>query len=406
MITKYKKIINVSIINILNCTAEYISLVVLALHLNTNITIVQTAIIIGIPQMSSTFLGTFSSILERKFGTIKCMCVSSFLTGIAYIGLALSKRMLSYVVFSFLWGFAIVLWKPIIKSMFSSCSEELKKPDNVHRIRYITICISSIFGPLLGVLIADNYSRALCLVITGIINIIIGLYVGIVFSYAFTINKGSIQIKNENMSKSYIFVKDKILLIYILTGSLVYFVFVQFENIYSLFLTSYPSPDRIFSILLILNSICGLIFQFFLIVKIERLSAQMSVLIGNTFFQVSFFIFGFSFLLMNQASLYLLCIAVIIYSLGEVLTIPSLDIVIDNIAPNDKKSLYFGIAEIRNIGFTLGPIFAGYLLEVKNAAFASFSSVIILLLANMIFLLGKRLQNKDSSNVVSELPYQ
>lgn len=396
MITKYKKIMNVSIINLLSCTAEYISLVVLALQLNTNVSIVQTAIIIGIPQMSSTFLGSFSNIFERRFGAIKCMFVSSLLTGIAYIGMAISKKMLSYIIFSVLWGIAIILWKPIIKSMFSSCSGELKKSDNVHRIRYITICVSSIIGPLIGLLIADNFSRALCLMLTGILNIVIGIYVGLVSSNIFNDDAKEIQYKNNRLHINNFLVKDKILLIYILTGSLVYFVFVQFENIYSLFLTSFPSPERIFTILLVLNSICGLVFQFFLIIKLELLTPQKSVYIGNTLFQVAFLLFGFSFLIMNHASLWLLGIAVIIYSLGEVLTIPTLDIIIDNIAPNDKKSLYFGMAEIRSIGFTLGPIFAGYLLEIKNAAFASFSSIAVLILANIVFLFGQKLQQNKA----------
>ena len=398
MIVKHKKIINVSIINMLNCTAEYISLVVLALYLSAHISIIETAIIIGIPQMAVTFLGSISSLFERKLGAVRCLSISSLLAGAAFIGLYLSRQMMLYIIFSVLLGIASVLYKPIMKSIFSSCADELNKVDNVHRIRYITICISSIIGPLLGILIADNFSRALCLAVTGVLHIIIGLYVGIVFSRIFVWNNetGS-QEKNILKYFSDFRVKDRMLIIYIITGTLVYFVFVQFENMYSLFLTSYPSPDKIFSALLVLNSICGLLFQFVFIAKAKHLTAKKSVLIGNTFFQAAFMLFGISFAISSRMSLLLLAGAVIIYSLGEVLTIPALDIVIDEIAPKDKKSLYFGMAEIRSIGFTLGPIFAGYLLEVKNAAFASLSSVVVLMLASFVFISGRKAQKNKVS---------
>lgn len=405
MIAKHKKILNVSIVNLLSSTAEYISLAVMALYLSTYVSIIQTTVIISIPQMSVTFLGSISNIFERKLGAVRCLRLSSLLTGVAFLGLYLSKQMSLYVIFSIILGFAAVLYKPIMKSMFSSCGDELKKPDNVHRIRYITICVSSIIGPIVGMLIADNHSRALCLAITGASYLVISLYVGIVFSRIF-------EWKSEELSQeksllnhiSNFRIRDKRLIIYILTGTLTYFVFIQFESIYSLFLTSYSSPEKIFSILLILNSICGLLFQFVFIVKDKQIPAKKAVVIGNIFFQVAFALFGVSFALSNYISLPLLGGAIIIYSLGEVLTIPALDIIIDNIAPKDKKSLYFGMAEIRSVGFTLGPIFAGYLLEVKNEAFASFSSVGILLLANLVFICGKKFcPNEQKGNEIDTI---
>lgn len=390
MIKSKCKILNISVINLLSSTAEYISLIILALYLNENISIVKTSIIIGVTQMIATFMSSLSSPLEKKLGMSKSLCISSILSGISYIGYYITNDFIGYLFFAILLGFANVLWKPLIKSLFSSCSTELTQADNVHRVRYITICLASILGSLLSLFISNHYTRATCLLVSGIIYIVIGIYLSVRFSSIFKNHfTKEIKIKKHFCLKEF-FIKDIYLIIYILMGTLVYFVFVQFENIYSLFLLSYPSPDKIFAILLTINSVCGLLFQLLLIAKTKNLAATKSIQIGIAFFQVAFMIFGISFMQLTPNPLWLLIMAVVIYSVGEVLTIPALDIIIDNIAPNDKKSLYFGIAEIRNIGFALGPVFAGYLLELKGASFASFVSVFILLLVSIpLFIIRK-----------------
>lgn len=72
------------------------------------------------------------------------------------------------------------------------------------------------------------------------------------------------------------------------------------------------------------------------------------------------------------------------YSLGEVIALPSLDITIDKIAPVDKKNLYFGFAELRGIGFALGPVIMGMLLEKFGAVILNLTNIFLLGIALLI----------------------
>lgn len=75
---------------------------------------------------------------------------------------------------------------------------------------------------------------------------------------------------------------------------------------------------------------------------------------------------------------------VFIYSIGEVITIPQLDIQIDRFAPNELKSEYFSLAELRTLGFVLGPILMSAILKNCTAAFSCLINVVILLFAILI----------------------
>lgn len=59
---------------------------------------------------------------------------------------------------------------------------------------------------------------------------------------------------------------DGRLVLYILAGTLIYSVFSEFESVLSLYLAKITrNPGEIFSILLMINSVCGLVFQFILV---------------------------------------------------------------------------------------------------------------------------------------------
>ena len=101
---------------------------------------------------------------------------------------------------------------------------------------------------------------------------------------------------------------------------------------------------------------------------------------GVAFFQIGYALFALSFLAINT-SFATLVAGVFIYSIGEVITIPQLDIQIDRFAPNELKSEYFSLAELRTLGFVLGPIL---ILKNCTAAFSCLINVVILLFAILI----------------------
>lgn len=179
-------------------------------------------------------------------------------------------------------------------------------------------------------------------------------------------------------------IKDRLLWGYILSGFLIYLVFSQFEAVYSLALdTTFQNPAEIYSVLLSLNSLFGILLQTLIMQKWFKLKKLSSVNMGVAFFQIGYALFALSFLAINT-SFATLVAGVFIYSIGEVITIPQLDIQIDRFAPNELKSEYFSLAELRTLGFVLGPILMSAILKNCTAAFSCLINVVILLFAILI----------------------
>ena len=160
-----------------------------------------------------------------------------------------------------------------------------------------------------------------------------------------------------------------------------FLVFSQFESIFSLFLKNYfLKPEKVFSYLLILNSLFGAVFQSLIMRKTKKTKNIKNICIGNALFAVAFLMFAYS-----NFSITYLALAVIIYSMGEVLVIPGVEIAIATICNQQNSTLYFGIAELRMLGFTLGPIFAGVLLDKYTPAIVCICNSIIICISCLLF---------------------
>lgn len=177
---------------------------------------------------------------------------------------------------------------------------------------------------------------------------------------------------------------NKQLLICILSGTLIYAVFSQFESVYSLALdTVYANPATIYSVLLSLNSLTGIILQAYIIWRNNNKKNSISVGKGLVYFQIGFILFSAAFHFTN-IGLCLLILGVLIYSAGEVIVIPGIDVQIDKLASTDSKSLYFGVAEIRTLGFVVGPIVMSWLLDITNATWMCLMCVVVLSIALLL----------------------
>lgn len=117
--------------------------------------------------------------------------------------------------------------------------------------------------------------------------------------------------------------------------------------------------------------------QTIVMTKKDSFRDKLQIRTGIVLFQVAFLIFTLVFLYKNL-SIYILILGVFVYSLGEVIAIPGLDITIDKIAPDDRKNLYFGFAELRGIGFVLGPVIMGMLLQRFDAIILNLTNIFLL----------------------------
>lgn len=399
----------VFIISFLQDFSYYVYLSVFALFLNRKTSLLNTSIIIAITNLVPVFAGFFSDKIERKMGTFRAL-ILSFLIWTTDILLFVFIREFTVLVFvALLHGFSQMISKPILKTMYSKCQFEMENgTEKVHRVRYIEICVAGLTGPVVGGVISNYLPFNYCFFISFLFSILLIVLLchwkrlfsnESVHISTEVVTENSIQKANSGLldfscKKSYI----KLFISYIVCGTLIYTIFVQFESVYSLVLdTVFQKPALIFSYLISLNSLWGIVLQ--LIIVKSKLFEKLSVRHGLVFFQLGFLLFALSFRFTNLSLLFLF-IGVFVYSIGEVITIPGLEIEIDKIIPEHRKTLYFGLVEIRGIGFVVGPVIMSKILISYNAFATCIFSVIVLSIVFIVELFNSLILKRWNNNTV------
>ena len=390
-------LIFISIIHTLYEMSAYVSLIVYALYLNQYMGVVQTAFIVALPSFIGFLSGPIPYMITQKFGMKKTI-ISCFISlSFSYFFLSIIQEFVYFFIISILIGVTQLILKPILKSLFSECAYNETGIDFVHRMRYISICISGIIGPIIGGKISQYYGFSLCFQLSSFLFFIC------VLSFIFwkrNKNDNTALEKNSTIQKNdrifYIDRKNRYkLFLCILSGMIVYSVFIQFESVYSLALKElFDNPEDVYSKLIALNSFLGLLLQIIIMYSRERIKKYLKVQIGLLFFQMAFFMFALIFY-WKSTNILVFIFAIYIYTMGESIAIPALDITIDKIAPADKKNLYFGFAELRGIGFSIGPLLMGIILEYVGTISMNMINVFLLFTAMIIeFYLDKKLKNE------------
>ena len=370
----------IAAVSTLTSTASYISLVILALYINTYVSLVLTAVVIAIPSIIRAFSGFFLNNLAKIIKKENLFLLSLLLSSSCFFLYIIAKSFIIFLLIAIVSGISALVYQPIAKEFFSNSASDKESIGFVHRIRYLTICVAGLVGPVIGGFILHSCGYYMCFVLSGIISLI-----AIIPAYSLSTLKNcqSVSTKATLQLKPKV-IKDRLLWGYILSGFLIYLVFSQFEAVYSLALdTTFQNPAEIYSVLLSLNSLFGILLQTLIMQKWFKLKKLSSVNMGVAFFQIGYALFALSFLAINT-SFATLVAGVFIYSIGEVITIPQLDIQIDRFAPNELKSEYFSLAELRTLGFVLGPILMSAILKNCTAAFSCLINVVILLFAILI----------------------
>jgi MFS family permease len=86
----------------------------------------------------------------------------------------------------------------------------------------------------------------------------------------------------------------------------------------------------------------------------------------------------------------IIVIAVVIFSLGEVIVVPAEFTFIDSIAPENLRGSYFGAQNLIHIGIALGPILCGFLLQHFAPAAMFYVLIAVVIVSLWFYIIGCR----------------
>jgi MFS family permease len=268
--------------------------------------------------------------------------------------LAVARSLPLIVALIVLLGVGRLLVEPAMKTMLSLAAGD--GGGNVFRVRYITLCVGAMIGPVIG---AGLYSISRWLIFL-LPAAVFGAY--LVF---LTVNLPRLRTLDRPADEAPSHaawreaLTNRVLLLVVAGGFVVFFVFSQFESMLPLFIKSVrgDAAVRWFSVLLIANALLGILLQYPAERASRRLSNGVLAAVGCVAFAGALLLYG-----LLPTSPWFLYAGVVLWTAGEALLLPMPDMIIHAITPADRRGTYFGLAELRYLGFFAGPVVGGALL--------------------------------------------
>ncbi len=181
--------------------------------------------------------------------------------------------------------------------------------------------------------------------------------------------------------------RDRRLVCFTLGGVLSAVVFGQFTAYLSQYLvvtTSASEAARLVGYLVTTNAVTVIALQYLVGRRISRQQLMPWLLAGMALFIAG--LLGFSL----AGSVLAWCLAMLVFTLGEIIVIPAEYMFIDLIAPEHLRGVYYGAQNLSNLGAALGPVMVGLVLGHWWPGLIFYLLVLSVILAGVFYWRGTR----------------
>ena len=181
--------------------------------------------------------------------------------------------------------------------------------------------------------------------------------------------------------------RDRRLVCFTLGGVLSAVVFGQFTAYLSQYLvvtSSASEAARLVGYLVTTNAVTVIALQYLIGRRIGRQQLMPWLLAGMALFIAG--LLGFAM----AGSVVAWCLAMLVFTLGEIIVIPAEYMFIDLIAPEHLRGVYYGAQNLSNLGAALGPVMVGFALGRWWPGVVFYLLVMSVILAGVFYWLGTR----------------
>ncbi|WP_175406264.1 MDR family MFS transporter [Priestia flexa] len=375
---------------------SFMSLPFLTIYLanESDLSVGLIGLTVGFGAISGVFGGFFGGNLSDQFGRKKVLLYTLFVWAFVFIGFGMTTNVVLIILLNILNGLCRSFFEPTSQALLSDLTTEEKKM-RVFSYRYMAINVGAAIGPLLGAYFALK-SAGLTFIITGCLYLIYAI------ALTFTLNKFSNELKPAGKKEKVrisaainVIRKDLALGFFILAGTLSFIGYAQYDSNLPLFMKEkIDNAASIYSMLLTINAIVVVIFQPFITKWSEKKPILVNMAIGTGLLCIGMLAFSAGF----HWSIFVL--GIIVFTLGEILIVPSGSLFIDKLAKGDLKGTYFGASNFRMLGMFIGPALGGSLLEGLGGEMMFIIISVLTAVSLIFYILGNKVASKEEAKII------
>lgn len=353
-----------------------------------NVGMTQAGIILGLFSVFGLVGGMLGGALTDKFGRRKLILFGLVFSAVSTLTLGLVDSLAALYPLAVVIGLLSDVAGPAHQAMIADILPEKKRQEGFGILRVVGN-MAWIVGPTIGGFLA-NQSFFLLFVSDAIISCI----VAVLFYFLIAESKPEAHAHESQPSLWQTFVgygvvlRDGAFLAYIVAAILMGLVYQQMYNSLSVYLRDvHGIAPQGYGFLLTSSAITVILFQFWVTRIIKHRPPFLMMTIGTLFYMLGFGMFGF-------VSLYwLFALAVVIITIGEMIIMPTSQMLAANFAPEQMRGRYmamFGLAWM--LPAVVGPAAAGVILDNYNPNLLWFIGAILCAFSALgYFLLQQRL---------------
>jgi MFS family permease len=237
-----------------------------------------------------------------------------------------------------------------------------KRAEGYGIIRVIFNLAVIIAPPIAGLLIARSYLTLF--IVDAAISLISATIV--IFALPETKPQAHAHAKPESMKQTFagygrVF-KDTRFVAFIGVTVMMTLVYMNMNSTLGVFMRDqHGMPALSFGSLLSLNAVIVVLCQFWVARKLEKYKPMLMMAAGSLLYAVGFAMYGF------VPTFALFAVAMIIITIGEMIVSPFQQSMVASFAPEDMRGRYMAVSGLTwSIAFTVGPYFAGLILDSAN----------------------------------------
>ncbi|MGF7535834.1 MFS transporter [Bacillus mexicanus] len=314
-------------------------------------------LVIGLGYFATTIGGIIGGTLSDRIGRKSVMLCSIFIWSIVFFLFGIVHTILWFSVLNILSGLCHSFFEPVSKALMVELADN-KKRLSIFSLRYLAINVGGALGPLLGTYLG-LVSSGTPFTITGAVYLCYALLLFIMMNKLLLKHKRN---SKKEFHLSFIvktLKKDVALRYYIAGGIFLLFSYSQMESTLLQYLNlDFVNGVKIFSILITINAVTVIILQLPLTRLFERYKSMTTISVGTGCCIIGNIGFAFS------TGWLTFCISMFILTMGEILCFPSMNVLMDELAPDSMRGAYYGAQNFYNIGEFIGPWLGGMILSL------------------------------------------
>lgn len=348
----------------------------------------MSPIAIGVAMTSSALisvvLGMYGGQISDRLGRRIILLLGCGFSAVGYITLAQATGMGLFITGLMIIGVCFAWVDPPVRALMSDLLGDRRRRALALQMRYYLINVAAVFGPLVGIVFGLTSQKGTFL-ITGLSYLPFFLYVLLFIPAGKLLGEekggGAPAVKLHQVMA--IIARDKIYIAALLCSILCSVVFIHYEAVLPQYLMLLDSNAavRLITLILVTNACTVLVFQSFIMRFLAQIGLPKRILLGGAIFAFS----QICFFATRSTDVWAWLAVTAIFSMGEAILMPNLNILLDQLAPAEHRGAYLGASTLTTLGVAVGPLIGGVMLAMTGAGVFICTALLSVLLCAIIY---------------------